>query len=287
MKQFNLNMLRVVFAAAILVFNMASLVSCGKESDEPFSEYENKKNDDKSDSNNGDNNDNTNSGQSISGYYNGYAYVDMGLSVKWATYNIGAKKPYETGGYYEWGDISTKTRYDIENSKWLYWDWDNSYPTSIIVKKYCTNSNCGILDNKVTLEITDDVASRSWKGNWRMPIKKEMEELVEQCTWKWYSKGNEEYNGVAGYKVISKKNGNYLFLPAAGIYDLSEIKEVGEEGYYWTATLGDSDVECLTAYLLNFLSISDAYQTAGNAIRHVFDGNALRCNGLQVRAVCP
>ena len=39
------------------------------------------------------------------------SYVDLGLSVKWATCNIGATKPEEYGDYYAWGELNPKNDY--------------------------------------------------------------------------------------------------------------------------------------------------------------------------------
>ena len=136
-----------------------------------------------------------------------YEAVDLALSVKWATFNVGATKPEEYGGYYAWGETEEKENYDWSTYKWC----NGSYDTQT---KYCTNSSYGTVDNKTTLDLEDDVAHVKWGGNWRMPTEAELDELLDNCIWKWTT-----INGVNGYKVTAP-NGNSIFLPAAG-YRLS------------------------------------------------------------------
>ena len=119
--------------------------------------------------------------------HNGHEYVDLGLpsGLKWATCNVGAIKPEEYGDYFAWGEIKPKQRYDDDN--------------------YTYKSN------PETLPLSADAANVNWGGKWRMPTKAEQDELRNYCTWEWTT-----LNGEKGYKVISKKNGNSIFLPAAG-----------------------------------------------------------------------
>ena len=136
-----------------------------------------------------------------------HEYVDLGLSVKWATCNVGASKPEEYGDYFAWGETQPKNTYDWSTYKWC----NGSYDTQT---KYCTKSSYGTVDNKTQLELSDDAARANWGGSWRMPTDAEMTELREQCTWTWTTQ-----NGVYGYKVTSKKSGytnKSIFLPAAG-----------------------------------------------------------------------
>ena len=137
--------------------------------------------------------------------HNGHEYVDLGLpsGLKWATCNVGATAPEEYGDYFAWGETETKATYDLSNYKWCNGTYES-------MTKYCTNSEYGIVDNKTTLELSDDAARVNWGGSWRMPTKAEQDELrnTDNCTWEWTTQ-----NGVNGYKVTSKKNGNSIFLP--------------------------------------------------------------------------
>lgn len=140
--------------------------------------------------------------------HNGHEFVDLGLlsGLKWATCNVGATKPEEYGDYFAWGEIKPKQRYDDDN--------------------YTYKSN------PETLPLSADAANVNWGGKWRMPTKAEQDELRNHCTWEWTT-----LNGEKGYKVISKKNGNSIFLPAAGCRYSSGLDSAGSYGYYWLSSL--------------------------------------------------
>lgn len=171
---------------------------------------------------------------------NGYEYVDLGLSVQWATCNVGATKPEEYGDYFAWGETESKEVYDWSTYKWC----SGSYYT---LTKYCTSSSYGTVDNKTTLDLSDDAARANWGGNWRMPTRAEQGELREQCTWTWSSQ-----NGVNGYKVTSKINGKSIFLPAAGYRRSSSLLVAGIYGDYWSSSLDPGNPA--SAYHLSFYS---------------------------------
>ena len=165
------------------------------------------------------------------GTENGYGYVDLGLSVKWATCNVGANSPEEYGDYFAWGETEPKEYYD-----WGTYKYCNG--SSSTLTKYNTSSVSGTVDNKTQLELSDDAARANWGGSWRMPTDAELTELREQCTWTWTIQ-----NGVYGYKVTSKKSGytnKSIFLPAAGYRIVSSLSSAGSNGNYWSSSL-DTD----------------------------------------------
>ncbi len=173
-------------------------------------------------------------------------YVDLGLSVKWATCNVGACRPDDYGDYYAWGETEPKTNY-----RWSTYKWCNGLSNTLT--KYCYESsdgNNGFTDTKTTLDLEDDVAHVQWGGSWRMPTHAELVDLVIECTWKWYGSGNTEFYGVAGYKVASNIEGykdRFIFLPAAGYrgdargHHGTLLNRVGSYGYYWSGSLGTDD----------------------------------------------
>ena len=193
------------------------------------------------------------------GTLNGHEAVDLGLSVKWATCNVGATKPEEYGGYYAWGETEEKEDYSWETYKWC----NGSYNT---MTKYCTDSSYGTVDNKSVLDPEDDVAHVKWGGSWRMPTYDEQDELRTSCTWTWTTQ-----NGVSGYKVTSKTNGNSIFLPAAGRRNGSNLYNSGSYGNSWSSSL--YDYSSRNAYYLYFYS------------GYYFWRNDYRCNGFSVRPV--
>ena len=136
--------------------------------------------------------------------------------------------------------------------------------------KYCTDSEYGIVDNKTTLELSDDAAHANWGGSWRMPTKAELVELrnSSNCTWT-----ETTQNGVYGYKVTSKKNGNSIFLPAAGYCSGDYLHiNAGALGHYWLSSLYTSSSNY--AYYLFF------------DWSYVGSGDDNRYRGKSVRPVC-
>ena len=161
------------------------------------------------------------------GTINGHEWVDLGLSVKWATCNVGASSPSDYGNYYAWGETTTKSEYTEENCK--------TYERNI--SDIAGNSNY-------------DAARANWGSPWRIPTRNEMQELIDKCTWTWTTQG-----GHNGYKVTSKTNGNSIFLPAAGWRDGVSLSVSGEFILCWCATPYGSDAE----YAYIFFSVSGTY----------------------------
>ncbi len=178
---------------------------------------------------------------------NGYEWVDLGLSVKWATCNVGATKPEEYGNYYAWGETTTKSTYN--SSTYTY------------------------TSNPSTLPLSKDAAAVNMGGSWRMPTRAEQDELRTECTWTWTS--NYNGTGVAGRIVTSKINGNSIFLPSAVLrYDIG-LTYVGSYGYYWSSSL--SAYSSSSAYYLVFNSDDDDLSLHSGG----------RDYGRSVRGVCP
>ena len=172
---------------------------------------------------------------------NGHQYVDLGLSVKWATCNVGTTKPEGYGDYFAWGETRSKSYYN--GSSYTYYD------------------------NPTTLPLSADAARANWGGKWRMPTIDEFEELRNNCTWKWTTQ-----NGVNGYKVTSNSNGNYIFLPAAGYRDLGSLYGAGDYGYYWSSSAYGADYSTTALYLYFYSTWKDRkndYKAAGRSVRPV------------------
>ncbi|MBQ4344824.1 MAG: serine/threonine protein kinase [Muribaculaceae bacterium] len=140
--------------------------------------------------------------------------VDLGLSVLWSDRNVGASSPSDYGGYYAWGETSTKSDYSWST----YTHCDGSYNT-------CHNIGSNIAGSRY------DVARQAWGGGWKIPTKAQWEELENRCTWTWTTEG-----GHSGYKVTGP-NGNSIFLPAAGSHFFGTSSYYG---YYWSSTLFES-----------------------------------------------
>lgn len=203
-------------------------------------------------------------------------YVDLGLSVKWATCNLGASKPEEYGLYYQWGDIQGHTASDGKYFGWqddygrVAYKWCRGFQETLT--KYNNNSSYGTVDNKTVLEMEDDPARKALGGTWRTPTYDEWMELRRNCT---FSTTND-YNGtgVAGRILTSKVpgyTGKSIFLPMAGMRGFNNIFEVGKSCYYWTA------------------SVDKDYPYGAWVYTYGYDGGGMlsyqRCAGMSIRPV--
>lgn len=165
---------------------------------------------------------------------NGHEYVDLGLpsGLLWATCNVGAENPEDYGYYFAWGETQPKSADSWNTNSWNNYKWCKG--TRETQTKYCTDLAYGTVDNKTILELSDDAANANWGSDWRMPTKAELDELRNTfyTTWTWTTQ-----NGVNGYKVTSKTNGNSIFLPAAGYRYDSDLYNAGSNGFYWSSSL--------------------------------------------------
>lgn len=209
-------------------------------------------------------------GVTVSGMEGKYTYVELGLSVMWATYNVGATQPTEYGDLFAWGETTPKETFTWGNYKFYK---IKDYEIEEITK-YCTKSIYGTVDDKTILDPEDDAASVNWGDSWRMPTEKEMRELRDGCDWE----RTKDYqgSGVAGQIGKSKLNGNTIFLPAAGFgCDDGRVSE-GSLGYYRSSSLYSSNADY--ACSLHFDRSDPVY---------VSDDYLNRYHGFSVRAVCP
>ena len=143
------------------------------------------------------------------------AAVDMGLSVKWASCNLGADVPQGSGDFYAWGETAVKADYSGDTYFW------SANPVKY-TERFILNRQ---------LDAEDDAAQVRLRDGWRMPTFTEMNELVQQCDWQWTT-----LEGVNGYRVTSRTTGGSIILPAAGYKEGQEVLLAGSAGRYWTAT---------------------------------------------------
>lgn len=157
-----------------------------------------------------------------------HEFVDLGLpsGTLWATCNIGANSPEESGDFFAWGEVEPKEAYT-----WGTYKYCNGSENTMT--KYCTDSSYGTVDNKKELDPEDDAATVKWGSNWQMPSIEQQTELINEnyTTTTWTTE-----KGVYGRKVTSKKNGNYIFLPAAGYYSTA-VYDTNGSGNYWSRSL--------------------------------------------------
>ncbi len=154
--------------------------------------------------------------------------VNLGLSVCWASCNLGASSPEQRGNLYAWGETETKTSFGWNNYKWA----EGSDRT---LTKYNWNAKYGVVDNLVVLETGDDAAKKELGNSWRIPSAKDYLELARNCDIEL-----QVINGVKGLLFTSKFEGyksNSIFLP----FDLDRYDHFddwqGGNGRYWTNAL--------------------------------------------------
>ena len=201
--------------------------------------------------------------------YDEYA-VDLGLSVKWASVNVGATAEKDLGKYYGWGEISDK-------ADGIYYDWDSYEVFKGIGADDASRDAAlsALYDDKLILKEKYDVAHVKWGGSWRMPTVEEFEELMEKCTWVMEPSDFDSWTAdtPGGWRVTSKINGKSIFIPAAGQRtNMNLEKDKGRQPHYWTANR-DEDVNNYAINLGRFMDIP-----AWN-VQYV-------CLGCTVRPVC-
>ena len=201
---------------------------------------------------------------SARGLLGGHESVDLGLSVRWATTNIGARKPYQCGSYFAWGEVEPREFFDWDNYKYSNGPYG---PFS----KYEAREYSDHYDGLRALEPEDDAATVNWGDGWRMPTNKELEELL-QCKWEWVT-----IKGVFGAKVSGVKEGfedRSIFLPAAGCMDGNEPLDKGEYVRFWT-----SNINGISAYDCTMLETQNPEDIPLNMF-------SPRCIGMPIRPVC-
>ena len=187
--------------------------------------------------------------------------VDLGLSVKWASFNLGATKPEEYGYYYAWGETAPKKEYSWMTYKWSRGDNDQ-------LTKYCYDSAYGyggFTDNISDLEKEDDAAYVALGDKWRMPTWSELNELRTKCTWTWKSKG-----GVNGCEITGP-SGRTIFLPAAGMMGGSDVAFEGVSCDLWSSSIGEMDPDYACDLVFNSA--------------HADGGMSARVYGLSIRPI--
>ena len=186
--------------------------------------------------------------------------VDLGLSVKWASYNVGAQNVEGRGSYFAWGETSEKTNYDWSNYKWGEEDRTTKY-----------NNDVEGGDGLKTLLPEDDAATVNWRTKWRTPTCEEIDELLDDanCEWTWDATKK-------GYTVKSLKTGNSIFLHAAGGRNGSDLEDAGAGGYYWSSTVNEKDI---------WPGVNAASIICFESYKNHFHNGGWRYAGLSVRAV--
>ena len=158
--------------------------------------------------------------------------VDLGLSVYWAGYNIGAERPEQIGSYFCWAETSVKEE-DVpyEEANWKYWD------------EVAGRLKYNAADKIDQIAAEDDAATAAWGDDYRIPTQEEIQELIDGCNWTY-----AKYNGVTGW-VATKKPAEVeegdeeveedlpsIFFPDSG-YKVAQSLQGKSRGIYLSASL--------------------------------------------------
>lgn len=196
---------------------------------------------------------------------NNHEWVDLGLpsGTQWATFNVGASKPEDFGDYFAWGETV-----GYNGGKTAFHNYNYKYYDGYSLFKYCTDSSIGTIDNKTELEPEDDAATVNWGSSWQMPSSEQFAELINSSytTTSWTT-----LNDVHGWMIVSKNNGNNIFLPAAGHHHGVAFSGADSFGRYLSRSLHTSNT--LSAFIIDFYSerirIYHALRYYGQSVRPV------------------
>ena len=194
-----------------------------------------------------------------------YEYVDLGLSVKWAKCNIGAKTETEYGDYFMWGSTRPNTPDECTWAKAPFNGGNTDYNAGAFNQVKDTACPNGILAKEY------DTATQIMGGNWRMPTKNELKELIDNTNSVWVPNYNN--SGINGRKFTSKINGNSIFIPAAGWcydgseYDLNKFVDVWSSSLYTSLT--DSALTLHFSSGSIYVADDSGSRNCGNVVRGV------------------
>ena len=199
-----------------------------------------------------------------------YEYVDMGLSVKWATFDIGATKVGEYGKFFQWGDIQGYASSEVGSGtgkKYFSWsDYKYCNGSNTTLTKYNNNSSYGTVDNKTVLESSDDAATFNMGTGWRMPTEAEYTELINAC--------NQTWDSTNKWRIFTLKTDStkIVVFPASGYGYNGSVNYRGSDGYFCSSSLSG----LFPDYGLNLgVSSSDGFMSI----------SGYRCYGFCVRGV--
>lgn len=191
-----------------------------------------------------------------------YNFVDLGLpsGTLWADRNLGASSPEDYGDYFAWGETSPKSNYDWSTYKYANGDKKK-------LTKYCSQSKYGdngYTDRLTILEGPDDAATANWGSDWCTPTQAQFQELMDLCPWFWTTQNGK--NGI----YVRGRNGNSIFIPAAGVHTGADLKSAGASGLYWLSSFNESRPGNGCEFYFNSNGVSTNYYD------YRFNGSSIR-----------
>ena len=177
--------------------------------------------------------------------------------------NVGATSETDYGDYFMWGSTTPNTASECTWTNAPFNNGTNDYDSN-----YFNAHKSEWLDNNNNLKPEYDAASHIMGGDWRMPTKAEIQELIDYTSNKWFT--NYNGTGVNGWEFTGS-NGNSIFIPAAGHFYNGSLAVVDGYGNVWSSSLNTSTPR-------------DAWYLYFDSDRCNMDDYE-RCYGLSVRGV--
>ena len=166
---------------------------------------------------------------------NSFEYVDLGLpsGTMWATCNVGADKPEDSGLLFQWG----------RTDGYKYGDENNQFKMDDL-----TTASGKLYKENEILDLVDDAAHVNMGGKWRMPTNDQLKELINNTTHNAVT-----INGVKGILLTSNINGQLMFIPFGGWWDDDNFDYAGYYAIMWSSQVRASCVDN-NAYILSCYS---------------------------------
>ncbi len=204
-----------------------------------------------------------------------HAAIQLGLSVKWATMNVGATSETDYGKYFWWGDVigyEGSTSYNFSSTSATGHATHDVPAFDLMARGYIESRDtkgAPVYFTDCSLTSSKDAATQNWGKDWRMPTREDFAELKANCDVVWTTKSS-----VNGCVVTSKKNGKSIFLPAAAYRNNNGTKTGSQtNGYYLTSSLSKKGSK--NTYCVNFKNTNEFIDTE----------DRLRYEGMPVRPV--
>jgi len=197
--------------------------------------------------------------------------IDLGLSVRWASFNVGASSIGEYGSYFAWGETDEKSNYEWGTYEHANGDYNK-------LTKYCPTDKTdywdgeGSPDNKLVLDAADDVATQAYGSDYRMPTIAEIEELIALPN-KWAT-----VNGVKGRVFVSESQtgvseGDFSIVDDPGLYfyDADQDFEMAVSDYLSADALKYiTSIDELNAILTDTFAYQEGYEGQADVTTMLF-----------------
>ena len=191
--------------------------------------------------------------------------LDLPSGKKWASHNVGASQPSESGGYFSWAELKEKTQYD-----WITYAYCMGAGNKLT--KYTLHNNLsydGTIDYQVEMLPKDDVATQTLGEHYSVPSYKDWVELIDNCILEKMT-----VNGCEGCKISSKtdmnNNKKFIFLPGGyGYYSGTTI--IIDASYYWSSTLySEHEDKAINFAVRSNINSKTGYRYYGELVRPIY-----------------